>query len=262
MSPAVLVFPRLLLFGSLGPTMRLGLIFLAKFICQIGLFVFFLCFFGIPCIKRYQQEEVIVVSATRHSGGILAPTISVVARNSYPRKGWKSDNITSSVEVIKDQCGDAGDIKKCIIEGTYSLSDMIKHAHIGYETNESLMNESLWQEDFTNTFYGRYYTLNLDRRVTPNYRVDQIFLHLQRNLNFTIFIYNRDFFVLNKNILSFPIVIQDVSSSMGNYFWNLAVTERFELNHPKDPCYEGNYFAMKVVFFPPINSEPIKSRLA
>ena len=74
---------------------------LAKLISQLGLFAIFLWFFGIPAIKRYQKQEVMVISSIEHSGGILAPTVSVVVRNPSSMKGWKSDNITSSVEVIK-----------------------------------------------------------------------------------------------------------------------------------------------------------------
>ena len=222
--------------------MRINLLFLAKLICQIGLLVFFLSFFGIPNVKRYQQGEVMVVSSTKHSGGIFAPTISVMARNHFSRKGWKSDNITASVDVIEDQCGNASDIQKCIVEGTYQLSDVVKHAHIGFAKNESLMNSTLWREDFTNTYYGRYHTLNPGRRMTTDYFADQIFLHLHQNFNYTIFIYHQEFFVLNKNILSFPVIIKDVSSAMGNHYWNIAMTERFELNHPNDPCYEGACF--------------------
>ena len=227
-------------FGEALPTMRLSVSFLAKLICQIGLFVFFLYFFGVPSIKRYQKKEIMVVSSKKHSGGILAPTISVVARNPFSRKGWKSDNITSSVEVIEDQCGKAKDVQKCILERTYSLSDLVKDADIGFDKKESLMDSSLWHEDFTNTFYGRLFTLNITgRRITPDYTVDQILLHLQQDFNYTIYIYHQEFFVMNNNVLSFPVIIKDVSSSMGNHYWNLAATEMFELNHPSDPCYEG-----------------------
>ena len=96
----------------------------------------------------------------------------------------------------------------------------------GFPKNESLMNSSLWVEDVTHPFYGRYFTLNLRKRITPNYADDQIFLHLRRRTNFTIFIYHSNFFLLNSNILSFPMIIKDVSSSMGNHYWNLAMTER------------------------------------
>ena len=194
------------------------------------------------------------VSSTRHSGGISAPTISVFAGNPISKKGWKSDNITSSSdEIIIDQCGNASDIQRCIVEGTYDLADVVKHSHIGFISNESLMDPSLWREDFTNTFYGRLLTLSLDRRITPDYDRDEIFLHLQKNLSYTIFIYHSQFFVLNTNILSFPVIIKDVSNSMGSHYWNLAVTERLELNHPNDPCYEG----MICLLFNPIQTTKI-----
>ena len=223
--------------------MWFGAEILAKLVSQFGLFAIFLWLFGIPAIRRYQKQEVIVISSIEHSGGILAPTISVIVRNLRSKKGWKSENITSSLtEVIEDQCGKASDIRKCILEGTYNLSEVVKDAHIGFEKNKSLMDPLLWREDFTRTFYGRYFTLNTEKRTTPDYAVDQIFLHLEPNFSFNIFIYHQKFFVPNTNILSFPVIIKDVLSSMGNHYWNLAVTERFELNHPNDPCYEGSNF--------------------
>ena len=216
---------------------------LAKFISQIGLFAIFLWLFGIPAIKRYRKQEVIVISSIEHTGGILAPTISVVVRKSPFMTGWKSDNITSSVELIDDQCGKASDIQECILEGTFNFSDVIKDAHLGYTEYESLMDSSLWREDFSFTYYGRYFTLNTGRRLTPNYAVDQIFLHLQKELNYKVFIYHEKFFVPNTDILSFPVLIKDASwETMGNHYWDLAVTERFELNHPNDPCYEGSIY--------------------
>ena len=214
-----------------------------KIIFQLGLFVIFLWLFGIPAITRYQKQEVIVISSIKHSGGILFPTVSVVVRNPRSMKGWKSDNITSSMEVIKDQCGKASDVRKCVLAGTYNLSDVVKDAHIGFVKNESLMDPSLWREDFTRTFYGRYFTLNTGRRLNRNYAVDQIFLHLEKEFNYKMFIYHEKFFVPNTDILSFPVLIKDASwETMGNHYWDLAVTERFELNHPNDPCYEGSIY--------------------
>ena len=89
------------------------------------------------------------------------------------------------------------------MEGTYNLSSVVKDAHIGFETKESLMNSSLWHEDFTGPWAGRYFTMNPVRMVTPNWATDQIFLHLHESRNYTIFIYNSNFFVLNMNFLSF-----------------------------------------------------------
>ena len=79
------------------------IIFFGKVLSQIGLFVFFLNFFGFPNIKRYQQEDVMVVSSTKHSGGIPSPTISIVVRNPGSGHSWKSSNITTSLDVIEDR---------------------------------------------------------------------------------------------------------------------------------------------------------------
>ena len=80
-----------------------SIILFGKLLCQIGFFVFFLIFFGFPNIERYQQEDVMVVSSTKHSGGIPSPTISIVVRNPGSGHGWKSNDITTSLDVIEDR---------------------------------------------------------------------------------------------------------------------------------------------------------------
>ena len=220
--------------------MRFHLLFLAKPSCQISLFVIFLYFFGMPNIERYQKQEVMVVSSTKLSGGFPAPTISVSAMNNFTRRGWKSNKTppAAAVELIDFYCGNASDIQKCILDGTYNRSDVVKYVQIGYNRNESLMDPRFWQEVFQDPYYGRRFTLNIaGRRITPNYYQDQIYLQLRPGLFYTVYIFDQNFFLRNANRLSFPMTIKHVTSS--GYFWAISVTETFELNHPKDPCFEG-----------------------
>ena len=81
------------------------------------------------------------------------------------------------------------------------------------------MNSSLWHEDFTDTYDGRYFIMRLNphTRITPDYLVDQIFLHLNKKLDFKIFLYHQDYFVLNSNLLRSILTLRRVSSSMGNH---------------------------------------------
>ena len=46
-----------------------------------------------------------VVTSVKHLGGILAPTMSIVARNPTSRNGWKSDEITRAEDIIEEVCG-------------------------------------------------------------------------------------------------------------------------------------------------------------
>ena len=138
--------------------MRFHLLFLAKPFCQISLFVIFLYFFGMPNIERYQKQEVMVVSSTKLSGGFPAPTISVSAMNNFTGRGWKSNIIPPAVELIDFYCGNASDIQKCILDGTYNRSDVVKYVQIGYNRNESLMDPRFWREVFQDPYYGRRFT--------------------------------------------------------------------------------------------------------
>ena len=113
-------------------TMWLRHVFCAKMFSQICLFVFFLYFFGFPNIKRYQDEEVMVVTSVKHLGGILAPKMSIVAWNPTSRNGRKSDEITRAEDIIEEVCGNVIDIKQCVVKETYNLADLVEYAHIGF----------------------------------------------------------------------------------------------------------------------------------
>ena len=225
-------------------------LFSAKPFCQISLFVIFLHFFGIPNIERYLRQEVMVVSSTKNSKGIPAPTISVFAANAITKRGWRSNNTTPSVELIDFHCGDASDIQKCITEETYNRSDVVKQVQIGYRTNESLMDPRFWQEEFKHPYYGRRFTLNIDRGLEND--KDQIYIQLRPGLFYTVYIFDKNFFVKNINslsfpFLSFPLTMKHGAASNEHYYWNIAVTERFELNHPDDPCDEGNFILEELI---------------
>ena len=113
-------------------TMWLRHVLFAKMFSQICLFVFFLYFFGFPNIKRYQDEEVMVVTSVKHLGGILAPKMSIVAWNPTSRNGRKSDEITRAEDIIEEVCGNVIDIKQCVVKETYNLADLVEYAHIGF----------------------------------------------------------------------------------------------------------------------------------
>ena len=73
-----------------------------------------------------------VVTSVKHLGGILAPTMSIVARNPTSRNSWESDEITRAEDIIEEVCGNVSDIKQCFVKETYDLADLVEYAHIGF----------------------------------------------------------------------------------------------------------------------------------
>ena len=130
------------------------------------------------------------------------------------------------------------------------FSDVVKQVQIGYRTNESLLDPRFWQEEFKHPYYGRRFTLNIDRGLEND--KDQIYIQLRPGLFYTVYIYDKNVFVKNINslsfpFLSFPLTMKHGAASNEHYYWNIAVTERFELNHPDDPCDEGNFIFKELI---------------
>ena len=112
------------------------------------------------------------------------------------------------------------------------------------------MDPRFWQEEFKHPYYGRRFTLNIDRGLEND--KDQIYIQLRPGLFYTVYIFDKNFFVKNINslsfpFLSFPLTMKHGAASNEHYYWNIAVTERFELNHPDDPCDEGNFILEELI---------------
>ena len=166
--------------------------------------------------------------------------ISALSLQYKPRNLWQN-NVYGS---IADSCSGDSNIYDSVVKKRDHNAYLESILGTLFDTNESLMNSSLWHEDFTDTYDGRYFIMRLNphTRITPDYLVDQIFLHLNKKLDFKIFLYHQDYFVLNSNLLRSILTLRRVASSMGNHYYHFAMTERIELDHPDDPCYKGTAF--------------------
>ena len=71
---------------------------------QLGLFVAFFAFFGLPAVKKFQREETIAVYSSKQTSGIEAPAVTF----SVFSNGWKSAHLfnftTTSQFRISEYC--------------------------------------------------------------------------------------------------------------------------------------------------------------
>ena len=92
---------------------------------QLGLFVVFFAFFGLPAVKKFQREETIAVYSSKQTSGIEAPAVTF----SVFSNGWKSAHLykstTASQFWISEYCDNVDEIEQCIKSNTYDLENLI-----------------------------------------------------------------------------------------------------------------------------------------
>ena len=210
--------------GMLLKAGRLGL--------QILLLIIFFYFFGFPALERFQLKEVMMVDSEKDTGGIYLPAITIAGRNPQTQRGWKAPEGVNSIE---DVCGDFdGPIDECINEKTYNQSETFHDILVGESQRESMLETpNGLSTEYARTQEGRYYTLDVSKKVGP---VNQIYIALKHDIIYQIFIHDPNYFILSYNP-SFGSIMRIVNPNIStNYYYNLIMTEVQELDLPEDPC--------------------------
>ena len=99
-------------------------------------------------------------------------------------------------------------------------------------------NDSLWTEDFTISWNGRTYTMNIPDKIGPNDMTDQLFITFDCKLDKNkIFIHDPGFFIKNYNpngIASLNTKVYPKTAK--SLFYRFGLTEVQELDVSEDPC--------------------------
>ena len=173
-----------------------------KFCVQICLFSLFLFLFAIPDIRRFNAKEVMVVKLLRRSHGMKAPSVTIVGRNN-PNLAWKN-NSGSTLEKLCEAYPD-NQTQQCIEENTLGQSEVIKDILIGNKSTtkkvleENLTNSSIsylqsLKAEFSRTMYGMTYSFDEPVEISTAKRIT---LCLSFNKSYSIFIHDKEFFLLN-----------------------------------------------------------------
>ena len=200
---------------------------------QILLMGLFLVFFGLPAVKEYLKQEVMVVETKKDTSGIPAPAVTVT--------------VMPSNRSQKAECFDStGSIEDCIEATTYNRSQTLHDVVLGFTKRESVgKEENFYTEDYTASLTGRQYSFNLPMKIGTNGNDEQLFLFLLPDHVYTIFLHDPHYFVYNTNPVALPTLMRkfDTRTTVSQYY-RLALTEVNELNLPADPCdnYPENPF--------------------
>ena len=173
-----------------------------KFCVQICLFSLFLFLFAIPDIRRFNAKEVMVVKLLRRSHGMKAPSVTIVGRNN-PNLAWKN-NSGSTLEKLCEAYPD-NQTQQCIEENTLGQTEVIKDILIGNKSTtkkvleENRANSSIsylqsLKAEFSKTMYGMTYSFDEPVEISTEKRIT---LCLSFNKSYSIFIHDKEFFLLN-----------------------------------------------------------------
>ena len=195
---------------------------------HLALLLVFLYFFGMPAVVRFAKKEVMIVETTRQTNGIPLPAITI----SVPH------------QITDHSCFERNSSIESCLEGiVLNRSDILKSVVLGYEEkNEIIMTKENIREDFIFDFPGIFHTLTLPVKIGPNLFKDALFVGLNTNLTYLVFIHDPEFFFFNDNPLSTPAIIKRFKTKPNSWSYRLELTEVNKLNLPSSPCADDpNY---------------------
>ena len=187
----------------------------------------------------------IVINSKRKVSNIPPPAITIFARKQ--KTGWRSqdpEQVTTQ-DILGYHCKDfPGNQQKCIQENTFNFSEVIKDAFLWYDGNEviPLMEPKLWTTHFTSMKFGRGYTLRFDWNSSASY--DQVFLHLNRSLDYTIFIHDHEYFWASENYLAMTSLFVTIDPSQTTSHYDQMVVTEHQLLENCEP-HSGYSFRQK-----------------
>lgn len=192
-----------------------------KAFLQFVLFVLFVVFFGVPAVQKYKKKDTIIITSEEDTDGIEAPAVTFTS-SFFGNVGWKSLFENASVSYvdfrISDHCKDFGIINECIEGDTFSLSESIIGARLGYGPLERLMNNTFWSQDLTYTSAGRFYTFKIDRKIS---HADNDYLNFVLNTTTVaaVHVHDEKYFLMNSNPLGPPLNTRSIfpGSTLGQY---------------------------------------------
>ena len=139
---------------------------------------------------KYRFSKVRVVTSKSETGGIQAPSITLVALDNVTRNGWwvALPGNPDTFQFVEPQCGQAEDITACIEEKTFNQSAIIKDIILGFSSQTSLIDQELGTKDFTSSYHGMAHTINMDTKINPDDSTSQLFIIFQDLSNYQVHI--------------------------------------------------------------------------
>ena len=199
----------------------------ARILVQVALLIAFLHFFGLPAIARFAKMDVMIVETTKQTSGIPVPAITITVPGQI--YGHSCFNGNSSIDA-------------CLERISPKKSNLLKSVVLGYrDQKEILITDENIRSDYTDPWTGVYWTLTLPIKIGPDLYKDQIFIGLNTNLTYAVYLHDAEYFLMNENPTSTPSIHRKFTTSAEkttSWFYKLSLIEVNKLNLPRSPCVE------------------------
>ena len=131
-------------------------------------------------------------------------------------------------------------IYSCIFEDKFQWTDIFISAKFG-NSQTKILNNSSWTSNIYGTAYGRFFTWNPQRRISPD-KKDLIYMLANRSFKFFIHVHDINFFLLNVSPLGPPKAFYEFDgNTMRNHYNELVLTKHTKLNLDHQPCERESY---------------------
>ena len=199
-----------------------------RLLVQVLLLAAFLHFFGFPAVARFEKKGVMVVESSKDTTRrIPSPAITLAATGQITNQTCFHQNAS---------------IEDCLEKNTLNRSELLKGVVLGFHTKKEInLRQEYLSEDFTSVWAGIYYTLKLPLRIGPNYSEDQLYLGLNTNLTYTVFVHDPEYFLFNLNPIALPTIMRKFTTKTDlpkSRYYRMGLTEVNKLNLPSHPCIE------------------------
>ena len=199
----------------------------ARILVQVALLIAFLHFFGLPAIARFAKMDVMIVETTKQTSGIPIPAITITVPGQI--YGNSCFNGNSSIDA-------------CLERITPKQSNVLKSVVLGYrDKKEILITDENIRSDYTDPWTGIFWTLTLPMKIGPDLYKDQLFIGLNTNLTYAVYLHDAEYFLMNENPTSTPSIHRKFTTSAEkttSWFYKLSLVEVNKLNLPRSPCVE------------------------
>ena len=216
------------------------------------LLALFIIFFGIPSIQKYLKKETITVYSQEFTNGIEAPAVTLLALNNEIGYGWKNkssqtDSFAGKLTntFVLDHCMEINqtDLEACVTSDSIGLTDFLKNAAFGLTSRG--LNTSEWTWDVDNTAWGRYFTWNPQKLITPEW-TDFMFMSTHKNFKMYVLIHDIKYFLFNSNPLGPVKSIWDFDgTAVSHHYQEISLVKQKKLNLDHQPCNEDENYNFK-----------------
>ena len=203
----------------------MGVVFLAKTLATIALFVVFFVVFGMSSIQKYMLGHTVTVSTTKpNDEGLPPPTIMVCPEGEFGG-AWKKN--CQSYDFIE---GDA-----CSTKHMFTLNETINRTSVISTLGKHIrsINLSSWTPTYRTPYLGTCFTLQTDQERLKSGERLFIMFTLGTVKSHSIYLVDPDFFVMKAENSVIPFLLLDNPMSKVIY---LHTTFTSRMNRPQFPC--------------------------